>query len=395
MQMIKIEEALEVIENSKVFSEEEVISVSKSRGRILSQNVFSCFDMPFFNKSKMDGYAINSQDKSESFEIIEIIYAGSVPKNPLNCGQCSKIMTGAALPNGADKVIRIEFTEEIDGKVTIKKQETQDNVVLKGSYIKKSDKILSKGSAINSKEIAVLSSLGLSKVSVYKKPCIGLIITGDELIEPGNDLMEGKIYDSNGAQLFSQIESVFAKCLYYGILKDEKENIKNKIEKAFDECDIILVSGGMSKGEKDYIPEILKELAVEIKFYKVAVKPGKPLLFGEKQNNGRNVFVFGIPGNPVSSFVSFEIFVKPLIYKVMGYDFKPVIYRGELKQDIKRKLADRDEFMPVYFDGKNIQPLNYQASDHINSLVNSNALIRINNGIFGLKAGEVLDVRQI
>jgi molybdopterin molybdotransferase len=392
--MITIEKALEIIENSKVSPQEELIAVSESCGRILSADIISSIDIPQFNKSRMDGYAINSQDDLEFFEIIEVIHAGIIPEKTLNKGQCSKIMTGAVLPKGANKVVRVEYTEEIDKKVFIKKND-DDNVVMQGNYLKKGAKVLDKGTLVKPKEIAVLSSLGLSKIFVYKKAVVGLIITGDELTEPGNILPDGKIYDSNGVQLRAQIESVCAKCNYYGILKDDKQNIKIIIEKALSECDVVLVSGGMSMGEKDYIIEILKELSVDIKFSKVAVKPGKPLLFGEKQINEKSVFVFGIPGNPVSSFISFEIFVKPLIYKCMGYNLKPVWYAGELKEEIKRTNADRDEFIPIYFDGKNIYPLNYKASDHITSLINANAIIRINKGVFEIQKGKILDVRPI
>lgn len=393
--MLTTEEAIEIIMKSDVWPDVEEVCLIESQNRVLAQDVVSPIEIPGFTKSLMDGYAINSSDYSECFEVIEVIYAGNYPEKEIKKGQCSKIMTGAALPKGADKVVKVECTQVIDEKVFVKEKEQLNYVVLQGEYVKKGDRVIKKGTIVASKEIGVLASLGISTVKVYKKTSIGLFSTGDELTQPGEELLLGKIYDSNSFQLRSQIETTGAICNYYGTIKDEREQLKKAIEEAAKECQMVLVSGGMSMGEKDYIPGLLKELDFQIEFYKVAVKPGKPLLFGKKNCCGKNVFAFGIPGNPVSAFISFEIFIKPLIYKSMGYDFKPVIFSGEIKENLKRVMADRNEFIPVKFDGKNIYPVNYKTSDHINALVNANAIIELGKGVFEIKKGDRLDVRQI
>lgn len=389
--MINPDKALEIILNSKVSLEYENINVINSSGRVINSDIYSSIDFPVFDKSSMDGYAYNSSGNLSSFKVVETIPAGHVPQKTLNKGECSKIMTGAMIPDGADKVVRVEFTEEKDGLIHITQEEQSNNIYYKGQDLKKRDKIFNSGTLIRIQEIAALSSIGSKEISVCKQPVIGLILTGSEIVNAGEELESGKIYNSNGPQLYNQITSIPAKCNYYGIINDDEKAIREYIEKAFSECNLIIISGGVSMGDYDYVPKILKNISVDLKFEKVAVKPGKPLVFGEK--NG--VFVFGLPGNPVSTFVSFEVFVKPLIYKMMGYNFIPHLCKGELIATIKRRDAERFEYIPIYFDGKYIHPVEYHGSAHINALCGANAFIMLNKGVFELNKGTITDVRQL
>ena len=389
--MINPDKAKEIILNSKVSLEHETINVINSLGRVISSDIYSSIDFPAFDKSSMDGYAYNSSGDLSSFRVVETIPAGYVPQKTLNTGECSKIMTGAMIPDGANKVVRVEFTEEKDGLVHITQEEQSNNIYYKGQDLKKRDKIFNSGTLIRIQEIAALSSIGLKEISVYKQPLIGLILTGSEIVNAGEELESGKIYNSNGPQLYNQITSIPAKCNYYGIINDDENAIRECIEKAFSECNLVIISGGVSMGDYDYVPKILKNISADLKFEKVAVKPGKPLVFGEK--NG--VFVFGLPGNPVSTFVSFEVFVKPLIYKMMGYNFIPHLCKGELIATIKRKDVERFEYIPIYFDGKYIHPVEYHGSAHINALCKANAFITLNKGVFELNKGTITDVRQL
>ena len=389
--MINPDKALEIILNSKVSLEHETINVINSLGRVISSDIYSSIDFPAFDKSSMDGYAYNSSDNISSFKVVETIPAGYVPQKTLNAGECSKIMTGAMIPDGSNKVVRVEFIEEKDGLIHITQEEQSNNIYYKGQDLKKGDKIFNSGTLIRIQEIAALSSVGLKEISVCKQPVIGLILTGSEIVNAGEELESGKIYNSNGPQLYNQITSIPAKCNYYGIINDDENAIRECIEKAFSECNPVIISGGVSMGDYDYVPKILKNISVDLKFEKVAVKPGKPLVFGEK--NG--VFVFGLPGNPVSTFVSFEVFVKPLIYKMMGYNFNPHLCKGELIATIKRKDVERFEYIPIYFDGKYIHPVEYHGSAHINALCKANAFITLNKGVFELNKGTITDVRQL
>jgi len=389
--MINPDKALEIILNSKVSLEHETINVINSLGRVISSDIYSSIDFPAFDKSSMDGYAYNSSDNISSFKVVETIPAGYVPQKTLNAGECSKIMTGAMIPDGSNKVVRVEFIEEKDGLIHITQEEQSNNIYYKGQDLKKGDKIFNSGTLIRIQEIAALSSVGLKEISVCKQPVIGLILTGSEIVNAGEELESGKIYNSNGPQLYNQITSIPAKCNYYGIINDDEKAIRECIEKAFSECNPVIISGGVSMGDYDYVPKILKNISADLKFEKVAVKPGKPLVFGEK--NG--VFVFGLPGNPVSTFVSFEVFVKPLIYKMMGYNFNPHLCKGELIATIKRKDVERFEYIPIYFDGKYIHPVEYHGSAHINALCKANAFITLNKGVFELNKGTITDVRQL
>ncbi|OGI26948.1 MAG: hypothetical protein A2287_10850 [Candidatus Melainabacteria bacterium RIFOXYA12_FULL_32_12] len=389
--MIHPDKALEIILQEKGSLKKERVETISSLGRIIAEDIYSNIDYPAFNKSAMDGFAYNSSDNSTVFKVVETIPAGYVPQKNIGQGECYRIMTGAMVPDSADKVVRFEYTEEKNEFIRIIKQEKGTNICYKGENIKKGDKVFQSGTKIRPQEIATLSTLGLAEISAYKQPVIGLITTGSEIIDPGNEVVPGKIYNSNGPQLYSQIVSVPAVCRYYGIVEDEESVITRFFEKSFEECDIVIISGGVSKGDYDFVPQVLKKLSVDLKFEQIAVKPGKPLVFGQKEQT----FVFGLPGNPVSTFISFEIFVKPLIFKMMGYDFKPNIYRGELSQTIKRKNADRVEYKPVHFDGKYVKHVEYHGSGHISALINSNALIRFEQGISELKKGETADVRQI
>ncbi|MFH0702417.1 MAG: molybdopterin molybdotransferase MoeA [bacterium] len=392
--MIHPDKAFEIIINSKINLEnlkKENIPVINAQGRVIAEDIYSSIDYPAFNKSAMDGFTYNSSDNSEIFKVIETVPAGFIAEKNIGHGECYRIMTGAKVPADADRVVRFEYVDEKDDFIKIIKQEKGTNICYQAEDLKKNDKILKTGTLIRSQEIATMSMLGLAEVSVYKQPVAGLIITGSEIIDQGKEMEQGKIYNSNGPQLYSQIVSMPILCKYYGVVKDEESLIAEFFEKAFEECDIIVVSGGVSMGDYDFVPHILKKLSVDLKFEQVAVKPGKALLFGQKNKT----FVFGLPGNPVSTFISFEMFVKPLIFKMMGHDFKPVIYKGKLAETIKRKNPDRLEYRPVYFDGRHIHKIEYHGSGHISALINSNAIIRIEQGISEIKKDEIIDVRQI
>lgn len=389
--MIHPDEAMSIVLNSAKTLASESAKVIDSIGRILATDVFSEIDLPPFDKSAMDGYAYNSSDTSEKFKIVETIAAGDIPKIKLKNGECSKIMTGAILPEGADRVIRVEYTTETDNLVSFLKPDEFKHICYKAEDVKKGDKILDKGTLIRFQEISSLSTIGLDEVPVYKQPIVGLITTGSELLKPGQKIEPGKIYDSNCPLIYNKLRSLPVPCIYYGILEDDKKLISEYLSKALSECDVLIFSGGVSMGEFDYIPEVLSQHGIELKFEKVAIKPGKPTVFGVKDNK----YLFGLPGNPVSTFTIFEIFVKPLLYKLMGHDYHPPVAKGILSKEIKRKTIDRVEYIPVSFDGEFIYPIDYHGSGHILSLNKANSLIKMDQNISKLEKGTQIVVRYI
>ncbi|MCF6335290.1 MAG: molybdopterin molybdotransferase MoeA, partial [Spirochaetales bacterium] len=308
----------------------------------------------------------------------------------LTMGQCSKIMTGAMMPQGADKIIRVEFADEINGFAVPHTPEPALNVIKKGENLKAGDRVIDAGK-LKAKDIGIIASMGFPSVKVAKKPVIGVLTTGSELKNPGEKLETGQIYNSNGLQLSAQVSEFGATPVYYGIIADDREALSTAVAKAFLECDIVILSGGVSKGDYDYVPEVLEENGMKTLFHRVAIKPGRPLLFGRKNN----IFVFGLPGNPVSTYVTFEVFVKTLIFHLAGLEYTPPTYSGKLTRRVKRRDTERTEFHPVIINGDKVEPIGYHGSSHLNAMAEANGLIKIPTGVPEFKEGETVSVRSI
>ncbi len=389
--MISIEDARFEMDKVLFSPDVELVPIFDSYGRILAQDVCSKINMPPFNKSAMDGYAISSMDKSKKFRIIETIAAGKLPTKEINIGECSKIMTGAPIPDGADKVLKIELTNESDGFMIPVGDNELKNICYLGEDIKKGDTVLSRGLKLNASSIGLIASMGLDKIQVYKRPVIGLITTGAEIVEPGVPLMDGQIYNSNAYSLYMQLIETGAVVNYIGIVGDNIENTKKVIADTIEISDMVVISGGVSMGEFDFVPHVLKELGVKIHFDRVAIKPGKPTTFGSIKNK----IVFGLPGNPVSTFVITEVFVKETLYRMMGYKYNPFMINGILEKNYKRKKSDRDSFIPVIYKNGIISFPEYHGSAHLGALTEANGLLLVKKGINEIIKGTNINVRQI
>jgi len=388
--MLDPDKALEQIAGFRRIPDTEICPVTESLNRVLAEEVLSTLESPPFDKAAMDGYAVNNSDERESYKIVETIAAGDTASRPINPGECGKIMTGAMMPPGADKVIRVEYTEELDGQMHVTQPEPYGNVIKQGENLKKGEKVLTPR-VIRPQDIGVLASLGLTEVTVAKAPLIGVITTGSEIREPGEELEPGQIYNSNGNQLCAQLKATGCGFKYFGIAPDEPERLGQVIEKGLTECDILLLSGGVSMGSYDFVPGMLRDKGVEIFFHKLAIKPGKPTLFGRRGQ----CFVFGLPGNPVSTFVIFEVMVKTLVYGLMGIDWKPRTAPGRTMEDFKRRETIRAEYLPVVFDAGEIHLMSYHGSSHLNALSETNALIRVDRGVDRIEKGTILHARFI
>jgi molybdopterin molybdotransferase len=370
--------------------EAEKILLERSLGRILAYTVCSPLDSPPFDKSAMDGYAVSAADNSPSYKILETIAAGDKPTMTVSAGECCKIMTGAMMPAGADKVIRVEYTEERDGFMVPVREEPQHNVIKKAENLRAGDPVLSPR-ALKAQDIGILASLGLDRVDVAVPPLVGIITTGSELRNPGEKLGSGEIYNSNGPQLCSQVVSAHCPFKYYGVVEDDPASLSGIVKRASEECNVIILSGGVSMGEFDFVPEALTDNSFRIDFHMVAVKPGKPTLFARKGEQ----YAFGLPGNPVSTFIIFEVFVKTLLYRMMGIKNEPAYIKAILAEEIKRRDSERVEFRPVRMEGNRVYPLPYYGSSHLNALASAAGLIRIEQDVNFLEKGTGVDVRQI
>jgi molybdopterin molybdotransferase len=389
--MILVEEAERILKQIPVRIHTEEAAVSDALGRILAQDVVSPIYMPPFDKSAMDGYAFISDDDSKRFKIIEIVPAGVIPKKKITKGNCAKIMTGGMMPEGADKVIIKEVTEEKEGYMRIIGKDYNINLCRMGEDVKPGDVVLKKGTLIRPPEVGILASMGLSRFKAFRRPVVGIVVTGSELVDPGSPLKEGQIYDSNSYSLSAQAQQMGLEIHNAGIVSDNINRIQRVFEKLWQPCDVVIFSGGVSEGDYDFVPGILKNTGFELHFDKVAVKPGKPTVFATRKHD----VVFGAPGNPVSTIVIFEIFIKPFLYRMMGHEFKPVYKQGILKNDLSRKRANRSAFVPVLYKGGEVKPLPYHGSAHIFALNRADGLVCIPKGIKKMLAGSTVNVRSI
>jgi molybdopterin molybdotransferase len=302
-------------------------------------------------------------------------------------------MTGAEVPEGADCVVMVEFTEETgEGRIRFTGEDTQANICGRGEDLKSGQVVLHRGTLIAPEHVAVLATVGCTEPRVARKVRLGIISTGDEIVEPSVRPGRSQIRNSNGYQLLTQAERMRAAPTYYGIAADERGALDGLIDRALEECDVAMLSGGVSMGEFDLVPEVLRNNGVEILYDKVATKPGRPTTFGVSPR----ALVFGLPGNPVSTFVLFEVLVKPVLYRMMGHEFRPREFRARLEKTVRQRKIRRVNWIPVVLtaDG-GVRPVEYHGSAHSGALCGADGLIRIPSGSAEITAGTDVDVRPI
>jgi molybdopterin molybdotransferase len=349
--------------------------------------------MPPFNKSAMDGYACRKSDVKNPLQVIEEIAAGCIPTKTIVENQCARIMTGAMVPEGADFVIMKEDIEEIAPNTMLCNRETSKaNICYTGEDVKYGDLVLKKGVVILPSHIAILASVGCYNPLVYRMPSVAIISTGNELVEPEEIPGISKIRNSNSYQLMAQTQQLGMTADYLGIVRDDENILKSVLTLAFDKYDVTIISGGVSVGDFDFVPKILKQLNANIQVYGMDVRPGKHLLFGERANH----FVFGIPGNPVSSFVQFEVLVKPFLNALMGKTTNESFLHLPLEEDYARIKSDQLLFVPVALTSQGtVLHLEYHGSAHIHAYINAQGIMEIPKGVSIIKKGEIACVRPL
>ncbi len=388
--MMNVDDIFNILNKFPMEIRTERIPLSDACGRFLSENVVSPLDSPPFDKAAMDGWAVLEGEKSRNLTILETVAAGDVPSAPLTPGTCTAIMTGAKIPPGTGKIIRVEYTHQENGVVIVETAEPYENIIRQGENLKKGDTVLTPR-RLGPGDIGILASLGLDSVPVAIPPRVGIISTGSELREPGIPLKDGEIYNSNGHQLKAQVENCGGLVNYYGIIPDDEKLHYQAIKRGLEENDLLILSGGVSMGEFDYVPRTLKQLSVGEIFYKPAIKPGRPLWFG----SSGSCAVFGLPGNPVSTYILFEVFARHLIYRFCGIEYRPEYLSGELGRTISRKTWDRTEFYPVFFRDGKVFPVSYHGSSHLNAMAETHGLLTIDREIRKVKEGETVNVRLL
>ena len=390
--MISIEEAKKLVwENTPVLGKEK-INIIDSLGRVLAEDIISDFDLPQFDRSAMDGFAIISEDTILAskdnpvfLEIVGEIKAGDDVRNlVVEKGKTFLIMTGAKIPKNCDAVVKLEDVEEVvkNGKKYImirRPVKIKENISKKGEDIKKGDIVIKKATFIDSAVFSMLAYLGKEKIVVYKQPKVAILATGDELKKVGQKIKESEIYDANSYFIYALAKKYGCKPYMLGIAKDDPKILDKFIKKGL-KYDIFVISGGVSEGKYDIVVDVLLKNKVKLIFHKVAIKPGKPTFFGKKNKT----VVFGLPGYPVSSYINFENLVKVAIYKMTGRNFPENFkFSGVLKEDVENK-SDRDEFLRVIAEVENgevyITPYKSQKSGVLSSVLYSNAILFLKKG---------------
>lgn len=371
----------------------EIVLLKDALNRILQEDVTADTPMPPFDKSAMDGFACRLKDIENELEVLEILQAGMVPSKIIGENQCSKIMTGAAVPEGADCVFMVEHSTKVgENKIKCTNPKTNKNICYKGEDYQTNEVLIKKGTIINVSQMAVLAGAGYHQVKVSVQPKIGLINTGSELVEPHIKPEYGKIRNSNASQLISQLGKMNLQVTNYGIVEDDYDKHVNVLNQAIEENDFIFFTGGASVGDFDLVPKILADLKFEIYWNRTGIKPGNPMSFSKKDK----IYCFGLSGNPVSSLMQFDLIAKPVLYKLMGANYNALRIKAEIGFAYFRKKADRLGIVPVVINSEGmIDKIPFNGSAHINSLVFANALLEVPFEQKTLKKGDSVYVRPI
>ncbi len=383
-------------------------------GAVLAEDVASDLDMPPYNKAMMDGYAVRSADLAAgpaTLEVVEEITAGRTPTRTLGPGQAARIMTGAPTPARADAVVMIERCEPRDGgRVAVPGPvKAGQNVQPRAQEMKRGETVLAAGAVLRPQEFGLLATVGRTVVQSYPVPRVAILPTGDEIVEPMEKPRAGQIRNSNGPMLLAQTARAGGLPYYLGIARDRVEHLRALIQEGL-RASVLILSGGVSAGTLDLVPGVLHELGVVAHFHKVRMKPGKPVFFGtlkQPEDRGQRTedsqsgatLVFGLPGNPVSSFVCFELFVRPALRRLWGEPAEPPAFVRLPLADEFRYATDRPTYHPARIGpaeiGECVRPVPWFGSPDLRALTAANALLLLDEGDHTYPAGRPLPVLRL
>ncbi|MGL4991402.1 MAG: molybdopterin molybdotransferase MoeA [Sarcina sp.] len=395
--MISLEDAQKLILSNAKVQQVEEINILYAKGRVLAQDIYSQIDSPPFNRSPLDGFAVKAENLSSNnlFTIIDTVYAGNVSKKKINDFEAIKIMTGAKIPEGADAIVRQEDTEYVDNNMLhiSVTQNPYDNFIFKGEDFKENTLILKKGTLISHSEAMAIASLGVSKIKVFKKIIVGVITTGDELLNPGENLIDGKIYNSNKTFLNFRLSELGCAVLFFDSISDDEEAILETIKSAREKCDLLISTGGVSVGEKDLVKNVVLSLDYDLLFWKIDIKPGSPMFAAV---NKSNKLYIGLSGTPVAAATTFELTVRNLLSVMLGNCESLKLHElYAVVEDDYKKVSKKRRFLRVFLEQNRENKIYiskvYQSPGQINTMLGSNAILEVPKNI-ELKKGDLVKV---
>ena len=397
---ISLEEAIEILNNNVNNLDIEEVDLIDGLNRVISENIYAQINNPPFNKSAMDGYALisnNTELSNRKFKVIDKIYAGGVCSSAVNEDTAVRIMTGAPIPKGANAVIKQEDVTLEDDFIILKKNiKENENICIKGEDISKGSLLLKSSKKLDYADIGILASSGINKMKVYKKPKIAFISTGDEVVDIGLALGEGKIYNSNKYSILSRIKELGYEAKYIAHINDNFHEIGSYIEEISNEVDLIITTGGVSVGEKDLLKDAIDTTSGEKLFWKITIKPGSAVLCSRVNKS----IVISLSGNPTAALTTFELLVKPTLEKLSGYqEIKINREKAILLKDIKKKSPQR-RFIRGYVEVNNCKQYVHitqtkSGNGILSSAINSNCIIEIETNNDGKNQGDLVDIIKL
>lgn len=389
--MISVEDAIESVLHNCQTPKQYRISLNNALGFFLAKDIISPINMPPFRQSAMDGYALNLNE-AKTYNLTNEVKAGDAHQPKLNPGEAIRIFTGAAVPDTANAVIMQERVTTNNNKITIEGiVNVNDNIRPLGEQVKQGNIALKKGTKLTPAAIGFLTSLGITEADVYKKPTIAIVVTGNELIEAGQPLTHGKIYESNATMLLTALNSIGYNDASIFKIEDNYQSTFALLKGIISKHDMVLVSGGISVGDYDFVGKALNELQVEQLFYKVKQKPGKPLFFGKKDETS----IFALPGNPAAALSCFYVYVHLALQTLSGSldaTFKTVKLKSASNYI---KKGDRAQFLKAIIKNNEVTILEGQSSAMLQTFALANALVYVSEEIESIAIGDIIEVIQI